>query len=212
MIRVLVADDHAVFVRAITTLLTSEPDIEVVAAVATGDAAVRTALDAHPDVVLMDLHMPGTNGIEATRLLAESAPHVRVLVLTMFDDDDWISAALRVGARGYLLKGARQEDVARAIRSVHAGDLIIGEPLARKVGGLLTDTSTVESRPFPMLTDREQDVLDQLARGLDNSAIARALFLSEKTVRNYVSGIFGKLELGSRAEAVVKAREAGLGR
>lgn len=212
MIRVLVADDHPMFVRAISTLLADEPDIDVIAAVGTGDEAVRAALDHQPDVVLMDLHMPDVNGIEATRRLAEAAPHIGVLVLTMFDDDDWVTAALRVGARGYLLKGARQEEVARAIRSVDAGDLIIGQPLARKVGRLLTEPSPVDHRPFPTLTDRELEVLDQLARGLDNRAIGKILYLSEKTVRNYVSGIFAKLGAGSRAEAVVAAREAGLGR
>lgn len=212
MIRVLVADDHAMFVRAISTLLAGEDDIEVVATAATGTEAVKAALEHRPDVVLMDLHMPDLNGIEASRQLAEAAPHVGVLVLTMFDDDDSVAAALRVGARGYLLKGARQEEVARAIRSVHAGDLIIGRPLARRMGALLTEPGSASARPFPTLTDRELEVLDQVARGLDNTSIARVLFLSEKTVRNYVSGIFGKLALASRAEAVVSAREAGLGR
>ena len=212
MIRVLVADDHAMFVRAITTLLAGEDDLEVVATAATGAEAVRAALEHRPDVVLMDLHMPDLNGIEATRQLAEAAPHVGVLVLTMFDDDDSVAAALRVGARGYLLKGARQEEVARAIRSVHAGDLIIGRPLARRMGALLADQPPAPNRPFPTLTDRELEVLDQLARGFDNTSIGRVLFLSEKTVCNYVSGIFGKLAVASRAEAVVLARNAGLGR
>jgi DNA-binding NarL/FixJ family response regulator len=211
MIRVLVADDHAMFVRAISTLLTGEEDIEVVATASSGIEAVQAALEHRPDVVLMDLHMPDLNGIDATAQLAEAAPHVGVLVLTMFDDDDSVAAAIRVGARGYLLKGARQEEVARAIRSVHAGDLIIGRPLARKVGALLSDQPATAPRPFPTLTDRELEVLDQLARGLDNTSIGRALFLSEKTVRNYVSGIFAKLAVSSRAEAVVAAREAGLG-
>jgi DNA-binding NarL/FixJ family response regulator len=211
VIRVLVADDHAMFVRAITTLLSGEPDIEVVATAATGAGAVRACIEHQPDVALMDLHMPDLNGIEATRKLAEAAPHVGVLVLTMFDDDDSVAAALRGGARGYLLKGARQEEVARAIRSVHAGDLIIGRQLARRMTGLIGH-APAPPRPFPDLTDRELEVLDQLARGLDNTSIGRALFLSEKTVRNYVSGIFGKLGVATRVEAVVLAREAGLGK
>ena len=212
-IRVIVADDHAMFVRAITTLLSGEEDIEVVGTASSGSEAVRAAVAHRPDVVLMDLHMPDINGVEATRQLAEAAPHVGVLVLTMFDDDDSVAAALRVGARGYLLKGARQDEVARAIRSVHAGDLIIGRPLARRMGALLSEhTSAPEPRPFPTLTDRELEVLDQLARGLDNTSIGRALFLSEKTVRNYVSAVFAKLGVTSRVEAVVLAREAGLGR
>ena len=211
MISVLVADDHPMFVRAITTLLAGETDLQVVGTASSGEAAVQMSLELRPDVVLMDLHMPGLNGIEATRQLAEAAPHVGVLVLTMFDDDDSVAAALRVGARGYLLKGARQEEVARAIRSVHAGDLIVGRQLARRLGALLERTPNAE-RPFPTLTDRELAVLDQVARGLDNTSIARVLFLSEKTVRNYVSGIFAKLAVTSRAEAVVVARDAGLGR
>ena len=214
MIRVLVADDHAMFVRAISTLLAGEDDIEVVATAATGVEAVRAGLEHRPDVVLMDLHMPDLNGIEATRQLAEAVPHVGVLVLTMFDDDDSVAAALRMGARGYLLKGARQEEVARAIRSVHAGDLIIGRQLARRMGALLADpTSQVAAspEPFPELTDREREVLDRVARGMDNTSIGRALFLSEKTVRNYVSMIFTKLHVSGRPEAIVLARQAGLG-
>lgn len=212
MIRVLVADDHAMFQRAITTLLAGEPDLEVIGTASNGVEAVRMCLEQRPDVVLMDLHMPELNGIEATRQLAEAAPHIGVLVLTMFDDDDSVAAALRMGARGYLLKGARQEEVARAIRSVHEGDLIIGRPLARRVGGLMsTEQPAIRTRPFPQLTDRELDVLEHVARGLDNPTIGHTLFLSEKTVRNYVSGIFTKLHAASRAEAVVLAREAGLG-
>ncbi|MEI7547343.1 MAG: response regulator transcription factor [Actinomycetota bacterium] len=212
MIRVLVADDHAMFVRAITTLLAGEDDIEVVATAATGVEAVRASFEHRPDVVLMDLHMPDLNGIEATRQLTEAAPHVGVLVLTMFDDDDSVAAALRMGARGYLLKGARQEEVARAIRSVHSGDLIIGRQLARRMGALLSEQPAPHPVAFPELTDREREVLDQLARGLDNTSIGRVLFLSEKTVRNYVSGIFGKLHVAGRSEAIVLARDAGLGR
>lgn len=213
MIRVLVADDHTMFVRAITTLLAGEDDIEVVATAATGAEAVLACLEHRPDVVLMDLHMPDLNGIEATRQLTEAAPDVGVLVLTMFDDDDSVAAALRMGARGYLLKGARQEEVARAIRSVHAGDLIIGRQLARRMGALLSEqpTAAAAPAPFPDLTDRERDVLDQVARGLDNTSIGRHLFISEKTVRNYVSSIFAKLHVNTRPEAIVLAREAGLG-
>jgi DNA-binding NarL/FixJ family response regulator len=212
VIRVLVADDHPMFVRAISTLLAGEDDIEVVATAASGAEAVRASLQHRPDVVLMDLHMPDLNGIEATRQLTEAAPDVGVLVLTMFDDDDSVAAALRVGARGYLLKGARQEEVARAIRSVHAGDLIIGRQLARRMGALLSDQSAGAPLPFPELTDRERDVLDQVARGLDNTSIGRQLFISEKTVRNYVSTVFAKLHVTTRSEAIVAARTAGLGK
>jgi DNA-binding NarL/FixJ family response regulator len=211
VIRVLVADDHSMFVRAISTLLAGEGDIEIVATAATGAEAVQASLEHRPDVVLMDLHMPDLNGIEATRQLTEAAPDVGVLVLTMFHDDDSVAAALRMGARGYLLKGARQEEVARAIRSVHAGDLIIGHPLARRMGALLSETPPAARPPFPELTDRERDVLDQMARGLDNRSIGRQLFISEKTVRNYVSSILTKVHVNTRSEAIVAAREAGLG-
>jgi len=212
VIRVLVADDHAMFVRAISTLLAGENDIEVVATATTGAEAVHASLEHRPDVVLMDLHMPDLNGIEATRQLTEAAPDVGVLVLTMFDDDDSVAAALRMGARGYLLKGARQEEVVRAIHSVYAGDLIIGRPLARRMGTLLSEQPTATTPlPFPDLTDREHDVLDQIARGLDNTSIGRLLFISEKTVRNYVSSIFSKLHVKTRSEAIVIARDAGLG-
>lgn len=199
------------FVRAITTVLSSESDIDVVATAANGIEAVSACLEHQPDVVLMDLHMPDMNGIEATRQLTNAAPHIGVLVLTMFDDDDSVSAAIRVGARGYLLKGARQEEVARAIRSVHAGDLIVGRQLARRVGALIAEHAAPRVRPFPGLTDREFEVLDLMARGLDNTSIGRALFLSEKTVRNYVSTTFTKLAVNSRAEAIVLARQSGLG-
>jgi len=212
MIRVLVADDHAMFVRAISTLLAGEVDIEVVATAATGAEAVAASLQHRPDVVLMDLHMPDLNGIEATRQLTEAAPDVGVLVLTMFEDDDSVAAALRMGARGYLLKGARQEEIARAIRSVHAGDLIIGRQLARRMGALLAEQRPPTMLPFPELTERERDVLDRLASGLDNTAIGRLLFISEKTVRNYVTAIFSKLHVATRPEAIVLAREAGLGK
>jgi len=213
VIRVLVADDHPMFVRAISTLLAGEEDIEVVATAATGGEAVRAGMHHRPDVVLMDLHMPDLNGIEATRQLTEAVPDVGVLVLTMFDDDDSVAAALRMGARGYLLKGARQEEVARAIRSVHAGDLIIGRQVARRMGALLSEQPVAAAPPsFPDLTDRERDVLEQMARGLDNTTIGRQLFISEKTVRNYVSAVFSKLHVNTRAEAIVVAREAGLGR
>jgi DNA-binding NarL/FixJ family response regulator len=212
VIRVVMADDHAMFVRAVTTLLDSEPDIEIVATAATGEEAVRRAIDHQPDVVLMDLHMPDLNGIEATRQLATAAPHIGVLVLTMFDDDESVSAALREGARGYLLKGARQDEIVRAIRAVHAGDVIIGRALAKKLGAIMSSTPAPATRSFPELTDRELEVLDEMARGLDNSTIGRHLFLSEKTVRNYVSSIFAKLGVAGRSEAIVQAREAGLGR
>lgn len=210
MISVIVADDHATFVHAVSTLLGGVDGIEVVGTAATGDQAVQAALELQPDVVLMDLHMPGLNGIEATRRLAEDAPHIAVLVLTMFDDDDSVVAAIRAGARGYLLKGARKDEIARAVHAVHGGGAIFGGPLARRLSALI-DPKRAE-RSFPALTDREHDVLDVLAAGVTNAEIAHRLGLSEKTVRNYVSNILTKLCVTTRAEAIVLARDHGLGR
>ena len=210
MIRLLIADDHPTFVRAVTALLDDVADITIAGAAATGDQAVRAALDLQPDVVLMDLQMPGLNGIDATARLAEDAPHIAVLVLTMFDDDDSVVAALRAGARGYILKGARKDEIVRAVRAVHCGDAIFGGPLARRLGTLV-DPKRLEPA-FPSLTEREHDVLDALASGASNPDIARRLHLSDKTVRNYVSTILTKLAVTTRAEAIVLARDRGLGR
>ncbi len=210
MIRLLVADDHATFVRAITALLDDVDDVEVVGTAGTGDQAVRNALDLQPDVVLMDLQMPGLNGIDATSRLVADAPHIAVLVLTMFDDDDSVVSAIRAGARGYLLKGARKDEIVRALRAVHGGDAIFGGALARRLGALVDPQRT--QRAFPDLTDREFDVLDALAGGLANGEIATRLHLSDKTVRNYVSAILTKLAVMTRAEAIVVARDQGLGR
>ena len=211
-IRVLVVDDHPTFVRAVTLLLTGDDQIEVVGSAADGADAVALAVEKQPDIVLMDLNMPGLNGIEATKQIVEGVPHVAVIVLTMFDDDDSVAAAIRQGARGYLLKGARQEEIRRAVHAAFSGDAIFGAAVARKLAALV-DAGGREHRgsPFPQLTDRELDVLDRLASGLDNAAIAKSLFLSEKTVRNYVSLVLSKIHAASRAEAIVLARDAGLG-
>ncbi len=210
MIRLLIADDHATFARAVTALLDNVDDIEVIGTAGTGDQAVRAALDLQPDVVLMDLQMPGLNGIDATARLFADAPHVAVLVLTMFDDDDSVVSAIRAGARGYLLKGARKDEIVRALRAVHGGDAIFGGPLVRRLGALVDPQRN--ERSFPELTDREYDVLDALAAGTANADIARHLHLSDKTVRNYVSTILTKLGVPTRAEAIVLARDRGLGR
>ena len=212
-VRVLVADDHPSFVRTVTLLLGDAEGIEVVATAADGDEAVARALALQPDVVLMDLNMPGTNGIDATRAIVEAAPNIAVLVLTMFDDDDSVVAALRCGARGYLLKGARRDEIVRAIQSAHAGEAIFGPAVARRLGALMEPTvsETDAQRAFPQLTARELDVLDLVAAGLDNHTISSRLYLSEKTVRNYVSTILAKVHASTRAEAIVRARDAGLG-
>jgi DNA-binding NarL/FixJ family response regulator len=212
-LRVVVADDHPVFRDGLHLTLDDEPDIDVVAAVADGDAAVDVVLGQQVDVVLMDLRRPGVGGIEATARIAAERPATSIVVLTMSDDDDSVFAALRAGARGYLLKEADADDILRAVRAVATGEAVFGPKIADRViaffsaAGLRGATATA----FPNLTDREREVLDLVARGCDNPTVARRLFLSEKTVRNHVSACLTKLQVASRAEAVAMARDAGLG-
>jgi DNA-binding NarL/FixJ family response regulator len=181
----------------------------VIGEAADGDQAVRRALDLRPDVVLMDLRMPGLNGIDATRKILEGNPDVGILVLTMFEDDDSVFAAMRAGARGYLLKGSEQEEVLRAIHSIASGEAIFAPAIASRMAAYFSSANTTA---FPELTDRERQVLELIAQGKNNQAIGAELVLSLKTVRNHVSNIFNKLRVTDRAGAIVKAREAGLGR
>jgi DNA-binding NarL/FixJ family response regulator len=210
MIRVLIADDHPVFRRGLAGVLAEAEDIEVVGEAADGAEAVRLAEHHRPDVALMDLHMEAAGGIEATAELRDKAPDVAVLALTMATDADSVHAALRAGARGYLVKGAAGERILAAVRSVAAGDTVFGADVA---AGLVQRLVQPHGRrgPFPQLTEREREVLAMMARGWDNAEIARHLFVSEKTVRNNVSNIFTKLSVGDRARAVAMARDAGLG-
>jgi DNA-binding NarL/FixJ family response regulator len=209
-IRVVVADDHPVVRRGLTALLSSLDGVTVVGEAADGESAVREAQLLAPDVVVMDIQMPGTDGIQATRRITAAAPGCAVLVLTMFDSDESVLTVLQAGARGYLLKGAGQEDIARALQAVAAGQVVL-EPsvaarlVARRAAPAPTDV------PLPSLTVRERQVLDRLAAGRSNSAIADALGLSVKTVSNHVSSLFVKLGVSTRAEAVVLGREHGLG-
>ncbi|HEV3480035.1 MAG TPA: response regulator transcription factor [Gaiellaceae bacterium] len=209
-IGVLVADDHPLFRDGLRSLVASADDLELVAEAETGEQAVELALAHQPDVVVMDVRMPGINGIEATRRITADSPHVGVLVLTMFEDDDSVFAAMRAGALGYLLKGAAQDEILRAIRSVASGEAIFGPSIARR---LIAFFSSADRPPqaFPDLTDREREILEHVARGRSNLEIARTLVLSQKTVRNHVSNIFTKLHVADRAQAIVRAREAGLG-
>jgi DNA-binding NarL/FixJ family response regulator len=209
-IRVLIADDHPLFRDGLAALLTDGADTELAGTAVTGSEAVDLARDTQPDVVVMDLHMPGLNGIEATRAITADSPHIAVLVLTMFDDDDSIFAALRAGARGYLLKGADRDQIRAAIHAVATGEIIFGADLAARMLGYFTATPTPPP-VFPQLTDREREVLELVAQGRANPAIAARLGLSHKTVRNHVSNILAKLQVADRAQAIVQARDAGLG-
>jgi len=209
-IRVLIADDHPLFRDGLTALLTAGPGTELAGAATTGTEAVELARITQPDVVVMDLHMPELNGIEATRRIVADSPHIAVLVLTMFDDDDSVFSALRAGARGYLLKGADQEQIRRAVSGAASGDVVFGAQLAARM--LAYFTTTFAPLPvFPQLTDREREVLELVAQGQPNAAIAARLHLSQKTVRNHVSNILAKLQVADRAQAIVRARDAGLG-
>jgi DNA-binding NarL/FixJ family response regulator len=211
VIRVVLADDHPVVRAGLSALLSSLPGIEVVGVASTGREAVREVVTLRPDVAVLDLQMPDLDGFAATRELARSAPSVAVLVLTMFGDDDSVFAAMRAGARGYLVKGAEQDEIARAIRAVAAGEAIFGPGVARRVLGFFSAPPVV-AEPFPELTDREREILDLLASGMSNSAIGQQLGLASKTVANNVSAIFTKLAVADRAQAIVRARDAGLGR
>ena len=208
-LRVVIVDDHPLFREGLGAVL-ADADMDVVGQAATGEEALEVVPRADPDVVLMDLHMPGMGGVEATRRLLVERPHLAVLVLTMMTDDATIAAALRAGARGYLLKEAEPQEIMRAITSVAAGNAVFGAGIADRI---LQKASADAGRApaLPGLTEREEEVLDLVAKGLTNDAIARRLYLSDKTVRNYVSTLFTKLGVSDRAAAVAKARDAGLG-
>jgi DNA-binding NarL/FixJ family response regulator len=209
-IRVVLVDDHPVVLGGLRALLESLPDFDVVGTATDGEAGVREVVLARPDVVLMDIRMPGIDGLEATRRIRESANGVAVLVLTMFDDDDTVFGAMRAGAQGYLLKGADQAEIDRAIRAVVAGEAIFSPGVAQRVLGYFAAPPPVAD-PFPDLTAREREVLDLMAAGERNQVIADRLFLSPKTVANHISSIFVKLAVADRSAAIVRARRGGLG-
>ena len=210
-IRVLVADDNDRFRAGLCSLIRSTSDTELAGEAATGREVVDLAERLQPDVILMDLKMPGLNGIEATRLITETSPHIGILALTMLEDDDTVFEALRAGARGYLLKGSFKAEILRSIRAINSGDAIFGPAIARRLTYFFAAPRTGWQEPaFPELTAREQEILVLVAQHQTNPEIARLLGLSPKTVRNHVSNIFAKLQVADRAEAIVRARDAGL--
>src|SRR6266566_7199116 len=214
-IRILIADDHPLFRDGLRALLESVPDMQVIGEVATGNEVMAQAKALQPDVILMDIKMPGLNGIEATRRILQASPHIRILVITMFEDDESVFAAVRAGARGYLLKGAVQEETLRAIHAVASGEAIFGPAIAERLMHYFDSTRlTVKSgraQFFPELTEREYEILTLIAQRKSNADIAARLVLSPKTVRNHVSNILSKLQVADRTEAMHAAWTAGLG-
>lgn len=213
-LRIIVADDHPMFRQGLATTVDGLDGAQVVGQAGSGEEAVHLVHELAPDVVLMDLHMPSMDGIEATRRIVEAQLPVAVLVVSMLDDDESVFAALRAGARGYLLKDTQRAEIARALEAVAGGEMIFGPAIARRVLAFFHSPKAVSpaaARPFPDLTEREREILDLVAQGLTNETIAARLVLSRKTVRNHVSNVFGKLRVADRSAAIVKARDAGFG-
>ena len=211
-VRVLIADDHPLYRSGLRGLLSAVPETEVAGEASTGEETIALAEQLEPDVIIMDLQMPGINGIEATRRIVQTSPHVGVLVVTMFEDDHSVFAAMRAGARGYLLKDTDEEEMLRAIRAVANGEAIFSPAIARRLLSFFGEAGqAVAAHVFPELTEREREILGLIAQGYSNPQIAAHLVLSPKTVRNHISSIFGKLQVADRAQAIIRAREAGLG-
>jgi len=211
-LRILIADDHPIFRNGMRALLVSVPDIEVVGEATSGEEAIVQAAALQPDVVLMDLQMTGIGGVEATRRILHASPHIRVLVVTMFEDDYSVFTAMRAGARGYVVKGAQPDEMLRAVRAVGSGEAIFSPAIAvRLMEFFAAPKPAVPPQIFPELSDREREILDLIASGASNVQIAERLVLSPKTVRDHVSNIFSKLQVADRAHAIIRAREVGLG-
>ena len=212
MTRILLVDDHPLFLDGVRAALTGDPELEVVGIANDRATALEQSADLRPDVVLMDLNLPDGSGIDTTRELLVAQPDVRVLVMTMSTDDDAVVAAMRAGARGYVVKGAGRQDLLQAVRTVAAGGAVFSPSVADRLGGFFSGLAARPGREvFPHLTEREREVLELLARGYDNRRIARELYLSDKTVRNHVSNVLARLDAPDRAEAILRARRAGMG-
>lgn len=211
-IRVLIADDHTLFRAGLKSLLASVADVETIGETATGQATVKEAMSLQPDVILMDIQMPDFNGIEATRRILRDNPNIGIIMLTMFEDDESVFSAMRAGARGYVLKGADQAVMLRAIRSVANGESLFSPEIAQRLMHFFSNLQPKQPiKLFPELTDREREILTMIGQGNTNGEIADTLVISLKTVRNHVSNIFNKLQVADRAQAAIRAREAGLG-
>ena len=207
---ILIADDHPVFRKGLRALLETMPNVELVGEAANGEEAILLAEKLQPDVVLLDLQMPGGGGLNAIRPIVQTSPHIRILVVTMFEDDDSIFEAMRAGARGYMLKDTQDEEMERAILAVGNGEAIFSPAIALRMINFFAARPPTMPELFPELTTSEREVLKLMAQGLNNEAIAHQLSLSIKTIRNYSSNIFSKLQVADRAQAIVKARDAGL--
>lgn len=215
-IRILIADDHALFREGLRALFTALPDIEVVGEAAEGAAAISQVDTLQPDLVLMDINMPGVNGIEATRRILSTHPNLGVIMVTMLEDDASVFSAMRAGARGYVLKGAHHDEILQAIRAVAAGQAVFGPAIAARMMNFFQGLNTTlhtgsAAQAFPELTEREREVLTLIAQGVSNKEIAEKLFISMKTVSNHITNIFSKLQVADRAQAIIRARDAGLG-
>jgi DNA-binding NarL/FixJ family response regulator len=219
-IRLLIADDHLFYREGIRALLVPLPMLVIVGEAASGEEAISQAEQMQPDVVLMDIKMPGINGIDAARRIIETRPAIKILMVTMFDDDESVFAAMRAGARGYILKDADREELVRAINAVYGGEAIFSPAIAARMmsyfaglprQGVTLPVQSIPPRAFPDLTNREREILHLIAQGHNNTAIVAYLHISLKTVQNHVASILSKLQVASRAQAIIRARDAGLG-
>jgi len=212
-IRILIADDHGIVREGLRAVLGPEPDMDVVGEATTGKEVVERATELRPNVILMDIQMPGMNGIDATRRILETNPHVGVVVLTMFEDDDSVFSAMRAGARGYVLKGAPPSQILKVLRAVAGGEAYFGPEIARRLMDFFSAPKPASpEESFPELSPREREILDLIAQGHPNTKIAARLFVSPRTVGNHISHIFTKLQVADRAHAIIRAREGGLGK